>query len=213
MTKKSKTSKSQETTAPKEIEVENVRLSTEAKDRLLAHLLRQKFDKRMAEIDTKITKQLDAEHDHQFPELRKLTDEAKKIWLDSSSLFEFNSKTNRKIDEFRFSANRQFCKPKMQQTHRYTGRIYIIDPSEKMVLLLEQKIDLEKEKETLADSLKSLFNAVNTSRQLCQLLPELAVLYPKKIKGSDGGQGTALVPVAMIRSIRESISGLTVTVR
>lgn len=212
MTKKQNTSKSQETTAPKEIEVENVRLSTEAKDRLLAHLLRQKFDKQMAEIDTKITKQLDTEHDRQFPELRKLTDEAKHIWLDTSIHFEFNSKTNRKIDEFRFSANRQFCKPKMQQTYRHTGRIHIIDPSEKMVLLLEQKIDLEKAKSDLKNSIMSLLNAVNTSRQLCQLLPELAVLYPKKIKGSDGGQGTALVPVDMIRSIRESISGLKVTV-
>lgn len=196
-------SKKSQAIEPAKIEVENVRLSQATKDNIISKYVREKFEKARESIKLALSKEIEKEHEVAFPELKKLSDAEKRKWLLFTGRatikgIDFALIRKRSRDGSFDCANSFPIPTNMDQ---YYGFV-INKPSEKILDLCEKIRASLAEEEKFRDSFSSLMRSVNTSKQLCELVPELAPMFPKRVNVGGTNASTALVPIDLINSVR-----------
>lgn len=182
------------------IEIENIRLSQNYKDSLVAKYVREKFDKRLDAVKISISKCLESEHQKLFPELIGVTQEVQKKWFEHTGSFRI--RIARPLGGYKdFSTQNYYPRPR---DCSYSYRFDITAPSEETLFHVNAFMDVEQESDKFRSEFIRILQAVNTSKQLCELIPELSPLFPKRITGITGSPCTQLVPIDLIRSVRES---------
>lgn len=186
------------------IEVENVRLSYDKKSSIVSKYVREKFDKETTAIRTLLSKEIGNIYEKMIPEVTKLTQEEQVKWFSHGSTFKLVG-VDETIEEHGpigvIYTNDTYPVPNKYDNYRGIE----ITPNEKIRKLVERLLDLRKQTRKFKDDFNSLLSAVNTSRQLCEIVPELAPLFPKRITGTAGNSSTQLVPIELVRNVRESL--------
>lgn len=190
-----------EKTKEKPVEVENIRLSKSFKDDLLLKLLREKFEDKLTKVRALLTACLESEHDKLYPEIRSISGDVKRDWFEFSGAFKIKRNTGEST--FEFQSQTYFPRPR-SGIWRYA---FIVEsPSKATISAVNDLTAIESEKRDFKESLQAILRAVNTSKQLCEIIPELSRFFPKKISGSAGDPRTQLVPIDLIRSVRNALS-------
>ena len=179
------------------IEVENVPLSQDRKNSILARFVEKKF----SAIETKNLSDFTIEcakwHKETYPDMDYIVKKIGLNWFAASRRFSFKADG---VSRFRIDVSERFVKP--LNTSDYDGHV-IEKPSKKLLELHAIYVKIKTERDIFRNDFSQLLSAVNTSKQLCELVPECADLFPKK----GNGVGTQLVPIELVRKVRASLAG------
>ena len=196
---------SKPTKAPAKIEVENIRLSYDKKSAIVARYVREKFDKESASVRTQISKEIGKIYEKMIPEVKKFSQEEQVKWFTFGSVFKLIG-FGEQIEEHRpvgvIFISDSYPFPKNYDSYRG----FEITATDKLLELVKKLLDLRKQSNTFQNDFNKLLAAVNTSKQLCEMVPELASLFPKHVSGTAGSPCMSLVPIELIRTVRASLT-------